>query len=113
MVCLACAIDPYPTAIELVLVFSLLLIPTEVLRQPNVCFVFLTSGMFVPLIVCPTMSVLWIDRNAGNANYMFVMVLGLNSFLLALLSSWFVACKSILKRGKRLSFCHDVLNSVL
>lgn len=116
--CLVCigilgVYKPYPTASDHALTMSVLLIPVELLRESQKLFAFLTSGLLFGLCMFPTMTSVWLGRNAGNANFLFNMTLVINVFGSLLLSEWVRAGLRLRRRQHLSSFCRQVVLDTL
>jgi len=104
---------PYPTACDFGLMISSLLIQVELIREAEKQFAFLLSGLLFGLCMFPTMSAVWLTRNAGNANYLYNMTLVINVFGCLLLSEWMRAGTKLRRREHLGSFCRELVEDVL
>lgn len=104
---------PYPTASDYGLMLSLMLIEAELLQESEKVFAFLLSGLLFGLTMFPTMSSVWLGRNAGNANFLYNMTLVVNIFGGLLLSEWVKAAMKLRRRQKMCTFCHDIVLEAL
>jgi len=104
---------PYPTAGDYGLMLSMLLIQFELIRECEKAFAFLLSGLLFGLVMFPTMVLVWLGRNAGNANFLYNMTLVVNIFSSLLLSEWIKAGMKLRRRQRTASFCRDVVLSAV
>lgn len=103
----------YPTASDHALTLSALLIPVELLREAQKLFAFLVSGLLFGICMFPTMTSVWLGRNAGNANFVFNMTLVINVFGSLLLSEWVRSGVKIRRRQKVQSYFRQVVLDVV
>lgn len=104
---------PYPLASDFGLMISLMLIQAELIRESEKQFAFLMSGLLFGLCMFPTMTAVWLGRNAGNANFLYNMTLVINIFSSLLLSEWLRAAMKLRRRQHCMSFCREVLLDAL
>merc|ERR1712048_1163938 len=76
-------------------------------------FAFLLSGMLFGLVMFPTMTVVWLGRNAGNANFLYNMTLVINVFGGLLLTEWIKAGMQLRRRQHIRAFCREVILTVV
>eukprot|EP01066_Platyproteum_vivax_P013102 Platyproteum_vivax@DN5958_c0_g1_i2.p1 len=100
--------QPYPTVLDWSLIVSLLLLMPDVLTRAKHFFVLLKISAF-GLALFPIMSDLWLNRNTGNANFLYNMNLVNHVVTGLMLVSWIesaiqqknttylqIACKEII-----------------
>jgi len=104
---------PYPTASDFGLMLSTLLIQVELIREAEKQFAFLLSGLLFGLCMFPTMSAVWLARNAGNANFVYNMTLVINVFGCLLLTEWLRAGLKLRRREHMGAFCRQVVLDAL
>jgi len=100
---------PYPTAIDSCLMLSVLLIQVELIHEGRKHFTFLLTGMLFGLCMFPTMSAVWLSRNAGNANFLYNMTLVINVFGCLLLSDWLRAGIKLRRRQRLHEYCSTIV----
>jgi len=103
----------YPTAGDFGLMLSMLLIHFELIQECQNTFVFLMSGLLFGLAMFPTMSAVWLGRNAGNANFLYNMTLVVTIFSSLLISEWLKAGMRLRRRMRMTAFCQEVLMDAL
>lgn len=99
---------PYPTASDFGLMLSVLLVHAEIIQASDKYFAFLLSGLLFGLSMFPTMTSVWLRRNAGNANFLYNMTLVTNFFSSILLSEWIKSCMKLRKRQRLEAFCRGI-----
>jgi len=104
---------PYPTASDYCLMLSVLVIQVELIRECEKQFAFLLSGTMFGLSMFPTMSAVWLTRNAGNANFLYNMTLVINVFGCLLLSDWVKAGMKLRRRQHMGAFCRGIVLDTL
>merc|ERR1712206_61620 len=104
---------PYPTAIDSCLMLSVLLIQVELIHEGRKHFTFLLTGMLFGLCMFPTMSAVWLSRNAGNANFLYNMTLVINVFGCLLLSDWLKAGMKLRRRQHMSAYCRGIVMDTL
>merc|ERR1712039_1066275 len=100
---------PYPTASDYCLMLSVLVIQAELIRESEKQFAFLLSGTMFGLCMFPTMSAVWLSRNAGNANFLYNMTLVINVFGCLLLAEWIRGGIKLRRRQHVSSFCRELV----
>mmetsp|Transcript_59155 Transcript_59155/g.132585 ORF Transcript_59155/g.132585 Transcript_59155/m.132585 type:complete len:475 (-) Transcript_59155:8-1432(-) len=103
----------YPTASDYGLMLSMLLIHFELIQECQKTFVFLMSGLLFGLAMFPTMTAVWLTRNAGNANFLYNMTLVVNIFGSLLLSEWLKAGIRLRRRMRMTAVCEQFLMDAL
>lgn len=103
---------PYPTAGDYGLMLSMLLIHFELIRECEKAFAFLLSGLLFGLVMFPTMTLVWLGRNAGNANFAYNMTLVVTVFASLLLSEWIKAGMRLRRRQRIAGFCKQIVLGV-
>jgi len=103
----------YPTASDFGLMLSMLLIHFELIQECQKTFVFLMSGLLFGLAMFPTMTSVWLTRNAGNANFFYNMNLVVNIFTSLLLSEWLKAGIRLRRRMRMTAVCEQFLMDAL
>eukprot|EP00929_Paragymnodinium_shiwhaense_P055922 TRINITY_DN27995_c0_g2_i1.p1 TRINITY_DN27995_c0_g2~~TRINITY_DN27995_c0_g2_i1.p1 ORF type:complete len:510 (+),score=95.51 TRINITY_DN27995_c0_g2_i1:106-1635(+) len=106
---IVCIFKPYPTASDFGLMLALLLVQAELIQAAQKSFAFLLSGMLFGLSMFPTMSAVWLSRNAGNANFLYNMTLVVNVFGCLLLNEWLRAGMRLRRRQHLQAFCRDLV----
>lgn len=104
---------PYPTASDYCLLLSVLVVQAELIRESEKMFAFLLSGTMFGLSMFPTMSAVWLTRNAGNANFLYNMTLVVNVFGCLLLSEWVKAGIKLRRRQHMADFCQQIVLNTL
>mmetsp|Transcript_157568 Transcript_157568/g.278044 ORF Transcript_157568/g.278044 Transcript_157568/m.278044 type:complete len:517 (-) Transcript_157568:37-1587(-) len=107
-VALVTIFKPYPTASDFGLMLSILLVHAEIIQASDKYFAFLLSGLLFGLSMFPTMTSVWLRRNAGNANFLYNMTLVTNFFSSILLSEWIKSCMKLRKRQRLEAFCRGI-----
>merc|ERR1712019_21461 len=92
---------------------SMLLIHFELIRECENAFAFLLSGLIFGLVMFPTMTLVWLSRNAGNANFLFNMTLVVNVFASLLLGEWLRAGMRLRRRQHHMPFCRGIVHVAL
>merc|ERR1711920_135675 len=100
---------PYPTASDIGLMLSVMLVQAEILHESEQTFAFLMSGLLFGLCMFPTMSAVWLSRNAGNANFLYNMTLVINVFGCLLLAEWIRGGIKLRRRQHVSSFCRELV----
>lgn len=100
---------PYPTASDYGLMVSVLLVQVELIREAEKMFAFLLSGLLLGISMFPTMSAVWLTRNAGNANFLYNMTLIINVFGCLLLTEWLRAGQKLRMRRHISAFCRGII----
>lgn len=105
----------YPTAGDFALMFSLMLIQFELVReaQSRTMFALSLVGLIVVLSFFPAMLHVWLNRNAGNANFLFNMTLGIGFFGGQLLVEWLKAGIRLRKRMRASAFCRNIVLDII
>lgn len=104
---------PYPTSSDYGLMLSVMLAHAEIIQACEKLFAFLLSGLLFGLSMFPTMTSVWLRRNAGNANFLYNMTLVTNVFSSLLLSEWIKSAMKLRKRQRLTAFCHNVTLDIL
>merc|ERR1719333_398217 len=92
---------------------SVMLVQAELIRKAEKQFAFLLSGLTFGLCMFPVMSVVWLGRNAGNANFLYNMTLVVNVFGSLLLGEWVKAAIRVRRREHLHGFCRQVVGAAL
>merc|ERR1712087_892971 len=102
----------YPTASDFALVVSLLLVQVELLHDAHY-FSVLLSCLFFGLCMFPTMNTVWLARNAGNANFLYNMILVINVFGCLLISDWVRSGMRAQRRARLHGYCQQVISGLV
>jgi hypothetical protein len=108
-VCLITIFKTYPTSGDYGLMFSVMLLSAELVKETEKFFAFLMAGILFGLSMFPTMSSVWLTRNAGNANYLYNMTLVVSIFSSLLLGEWLKAAVTMRKRQRLAEFLSETL----
>jgi len=108
-VCFITIFKPYPTSSDYGLMLSVMLLSTELVKETEKYFAFLMGGILFGLSMFPTMSSVWLTRNAGNANYLYNMTLVVSVFSSLLLGEWLKAAVTLRKRQRLGEFLSKTL----
>merc|ERR1719291_515432 len=103
---------PYPTASDYGLVLSIFLIQVELIKEAEHFAIALSATLF-GLCMFPTMSAVWLTRNAGNANFLYNMTLVVCIFGGLTLVEWMRAGIKLRRRQNIHGFCHDIVTGMV
>merc|ERR1712054_78176 len=95
------------------LMISMLLIHFELIVECEKEFAFLLSGLLFGLVMFPTMTLVWLQRNAGNANFLYNMTLVVNIFSSLLLSEWLKAAIKLRRRMRSATFFREIVQDTV
>lgn len=95
---------PYPTACDVAVMISMMLVQMDMVEDCQRQFIFFLSGTVFGLCMYPMMTAMWITRNAGNANFLYNMHLVFHIFCALLLADWIKAGIKLRRRMNMRSF---------